>query len=480
MGAGARRSRHVWATVALCLATATAMAAVTASSSPRSVEPVRTSAGTASSSTRASATPTAAASPASLTPIQHVVIMLKENRSFDHYFGTFPGADGATTGVTSTGAVIPLSAPADSLANDIDHSASAWDTAYNGGQMNGFDRQGGAITTSGEYIAYTSMREDQIPSYWAYARRYGLGDKMFMDFKGPSFPNNLFIFAAQAGREDVGSGYRSVYSLPSSSVQPRLQSWGCDTPPDTQIRVVDPAGGLTTERQCFNFEALPNLLQQQGISWKVYVDNRPRANVHNALSAIASIRYDPTMWAHIRPLSEYYTDTTNGTLPAVSWVIPFHNEHPPLSACQGENDTVQMMNSLMNGPEWSSTAVFITWDDWGGFYDHVAPPQVDNVSYGFRVPLLVISPWTKLGSSSDGGYIDSTFFSFASVIRFVETNWQLPSLNDRDASSNDLTVFFDFASPPKGVLLRTTRACPAPSGAAVAEVKRIDQDGGWD
>jgi phospholipase C len=115
----------------------------------------------------------------------------------------------------------------------------------------------------------------------------------------------------------------------------------------------------------------------------------------------------------------------------------------------------------MNGPDWSSTALFIVWDEWGGFYDHVPPLQVDDISYGFRVPLLVISPWVKYGESSDGGYISHTFYSHASFIKYVETNWSLPALNPRDAGANDFSDFFDFTQTPKDSLILPQHTCPS-------------------
>jgi phospholipase C len=113
----------------------------------------------------------------------------------------------------------------------------------------------------------------------------------------------------------------------------------------------------------------------------------------------------------------------------------------------------------MSGPEWSSTAIVVYWDEWGGFYDHVPPPQVDNVSFGFRVPLIVISPWTKRGPGSDGGSISSMFYSQSSILKLVEDNWALPSLDPRDAGSNDMMDFFDFSQVPKDPLILSQRTC---------------------
>jgi phospholipase C len=127
----------------------------------------------------------------------------------------------------------------------------------------------------------------------------------------------------------------------------------------------------------------------------------------------------------------------------------------------GENQTVEYVNSVMQTPAWDTTAIFVVWDEWGGFYDHVPPPQVDNLSYGFRIPLLVISPWTKYGESSDGGYIGHGFYTHASFVRFVENHWQLPSLGAADETANDFSDFFDFAQVPKAPLVLEQRTCQA-------------------
>jgi phospholipase C len=358
--------------------------------------------------------------PKATTPILHIVFLMKENRSFDQYFGLFPGADGATTGMEGSKEVQLAEAP-DPDPTDPDHSAGAWSRAYAKGKMNGFDREFGWVGPQGQPVAYTEMYPSEIPNYWNLAENYGLGDHMFADFKGSSFANNLYMMAGQAGRYDPGTNYQSVFHVPQSQSFPDLQTWGCDDPPDTTVQMVAADNDTSMQFPCFDFPSLPNQLTAAGLSWKVYADRDSNTFVHVSEDAIASIRDNPAMWANVEPLQQYYADAESGNLPAVTWIEGDHSEHPTGSACDGENESVQMLDALMNGPDWASTVFIISYDEWGGFYDNVAPPQIDNLSYGFRVPLLVISPWVKAGSSADGGYISHVFYSFASIIKIHGT-----------------------------------------------------------
>ncbi len=410
------------------------------------------------------------------TPIQHVVFLMKENRSFDQYFGAFPGADGATVGTMSDGTVVPLLPTPEPLPQDISHQVSDWRVAYDGGRMDGFDREAGAIVYDGVNIAYTQLGRVQIPNYWAYASRFALGDHMFAPSKGPSFGNNLSAVAAQSGELSKGNGYRATYSLPNVGFQKKVLPWGCDSPPDSLVEMVDPGGGLSTDFPCFTFKSLPVLLSQYGVSWRFYGAPGDHGFAHNALDALSSVRNDPTEWANVRPFAQFTQDVAAGALPAVSWIASSENEHPPRTACAGENETVKLVNAIMQSPYWDSTAIFVFWDEWGGFYDHVPPPQVSSVSYGFRVPLLVISPYTKTGGSPDGGYVSHSFYSFPSLLKFAETNWNLPSLGTNDAQANDMTDLFDFSAPERPKLVLSTHACPTLTAAEEQYLARRSDD----
>jgi phospholipase C len=413
------------------------------------------------------------------TPIQHVVVILKENRSFDNYFGRFPGADGATTAVKSDGTTVQLAKTPDSLPNDINHSPASWKVAYDNGKMNGFDLETGAYSSKGQPLALSQMRQSEIPNYWAYASRYGLADHFFASWKGASFANNLYSIAAQAGIYDPTLGGRTVYFNPQSPTMPQLTYWGCDDPADTLVSMIDPTTGkLSSMFPCFNFPALPNTLASEGLSWHFY-NTVGAQSVHDPLDALTPVRNSPALWSQVVPTNQFFSDASAGTLPAVSWIVGGQVEHAPQSSCLGENQSVGYVNAIMQNPTlWKSTVIFIVWDEWGGFYDHVAPPQVDGLSYGFRTPLIAISPYTLRGTSGDGGSISSTFYSNTSILKFIEDNWSLPSLTPADARANDMMDMFDFSSSAtlKQPLVLQPRACPPLTPAQKLLVKSENPD----
>jgi len=381
--------------------------------------------------------------PAGLESIQHIVFIVKENRTFDNYFGTFPGANGATSGTISTGKVIPLGHAPDKLPRDIDHSFNSAVTAINGGAMNQFDLIPGA-NQNGDYLAYTQYTEADIPNYFAYARNFVLADAFFSSLTGPSFPNHLYTVGAQSG---------GAINNPANS----QGMWGCDAPSNSTVQVMDSLGSITTQYPCFDFQTLADLLEARGISWKYYSPGQGQSGyIWSALNAISHIRLTPLWNLHVVPTDQFVQDAINGQLPAVSWVVvdaPL-SEHPPASVCAGENWTVQQLNAVMQGPNWNSTAVFLTWDDFGGFYDHAPPPTVDRFGFGPRVPLLIISPWAK------PGYISHNVLEFSSVLKFIETRFGLSQLTQRDAISSDMLDSFDFSQSPLPALILQTRQCP--------------------
>jgi len=373
--------------------------------------------------------------------IKHVVFIVKENRTFDNYFGTFPGADGATTGTISTGQVIPLGHCPDKTPRDISHAWQAAITAIDGGKMDKFDViQGG--NSNGDYLAYTQLYEGDIPNYFAYARNFVLGDRMFSSLTGPSFPNHLYTVGAQSA---------GAINNPSSA-----GVWGCDSPDTATVQVMDSKGTTTRVFPCFDFKTLTDSLDAAGLSWKYYAPRKGESGyIWSALDAVKHIRQTSIWDQNVLHDSQFAADAANGNLPNVSWLVTgAASEHPPDSSCLGENWTVNQLNALMQGPQWYSTAVFITWDDFGGFYDHVPPPKVDNFGFGPRVPLLVISPYAKKG------LISHTVYEFSSLLKFVETRYGLDPLTDRDAQANDLLDSFDFDQDPLPPVILQTRRCP--------------------
>src|SRR5882724_2234769 len=390
----------------------------------------------------ATRTPTQAAPGEGIQKIQHIVFIIKENRSFDHYFGSFPGADGVTSGKISDGTFIPLTPSPDVGPYDIGHSWRDAIIAIDGGKMGKFDQIDSGYVDGYRY-PYTQFVESDIPNYFAYARNFVLADRMFSSLAGPSFPNHLYTVAAQSG---------GVIDDPHAS----HFNWGCDSDENQTVAVVKPDGKITTEPPCFDFQTLADSLESAHISWKYYAPSRGHYGYQfSTLDAIRHIRNSPLWEERVVPDSQFEIDAKNGHLPAVSWLITGGaNEHPPLSTCKGENWTVRELNAVMQGPDWNSTAVFLTWDDFGGFYDHVPPPSLGPYTLGPRVPLLIISPYARKG------YVSHTQYDFSSFLKFAEVRFGLQPLTDRDSKANDMLDSFDFDHEPLPPLLRQERTCP--------------------
>jgi phospholipase C len=381
-----------------------------------------------------------------LNKIDHIVFIIKENRTFDTYFGTFPGADGATTGMTSTGQVIPLGHTPDKTPYDLGHSFTDAVTAINGGKMNQFDLvENGNV--NGYLLPYTQMTQTDIPNYFTYAQKFVLADRMFSSLTGPSFPNHLYTVAAMSG------GAISNPRTPAGTVD---HAWGCDSEITTTVRVLDSQGQMSLQYPCFDFQTLVDSLESAGISWKYYAPPQGQPGyMWSALDAIRHIRLGPLWQSKVVSDTLFVQDAQSGNLPAVSWLVSGPtSEHPPSSTCLGENWTVQQVNAVMNGPLWNSTAIFITWDDFGGFYDHVPPPGLDQYGLGPRVPLLIISPYAK------SGFISHTQYEFSSFLTLVETRFNLKPLTERDSKANSMVDSFNFDQQALPALTLSQRTCP--------------------
>lgn len=375
-----------------------------------------------------------------LEKIQHIVFIIKENRSFDSYFGTFPRADGAIAGRLSNGVPIPLGHTPDVLFYDVGHSWEASVQAVDGGKMDGFDLIDNGIV-DGFMVPYTQMREPDIPNYFTYARNFVLVDRMFSSMNGPSFPNHFYTVAGEAG---------GAIGNPSGPL------WGCDADPDDYVRVVNSKGEITKQPPCFDFQTLVDRMEAAGVSWKYYAPSQGEPGyIWSTLDGIKHIRFSPLWNQKVVPDKQFAEDARHGRLPAVSWLVTGDaSEHPPRSTCLGENWTVNQLNALMEGPDWPSTAVFVTWDDFGGFYDHVPPPVLDKYALGPRVPLLIISPYAKKGT------ITHTQYEFSSFLALVEKRFHLAPLTGRDRQANDMLDSFDFNQEPLPGLILSTHSCP--------------------
>ena len=388
-------------------------------------------------------------------PIKHVVFIIKENRSFDNLFGLFPGADGAVSGRDChcmtfhssdsgfTGPVRPLTRGFDQRTpHDLPHDRAAALKAWDHGKMDGFNQSDAA-----DLYAYTQLHPDQLPNYWHWAKRFVLGDHFFASVNGPSFPNHLFTIAAQSG------GTVDNPNPPGQNNRGDYKTWGCDAPSSEHVEVFDTEGHEELVPPCFDFRTVGDLLSKKRIPWSYYAappvdwDQAPHSGyIWNAYASIRHFREHPERWQrHVVPVQQIVHDIEGGGLPPVTWITPqfAYSEHPEYNFCHGENWSTRIIDAVMRSPMWQSTAIFLTWDDWGGFYDHEPSPQIDRYGLGIRVPFLLISPYAR------EGVIDHRHGEFSSVVRFIEDNWHLRALTRRDREAGNLSWNFDFSSQPR-------------------------------
>jgi phospholipase C len=388
--------------------------------------------------------------------IKHVVVIVKENHTFDNYFGRFPGANGIAQITTGSGATIaPPHAP-DATPRDLCHEHSCALTDYNGGAMNGWDQVSGT-SVNGDNLAYAQYQQSDIPNYWQYATTFTLADNFFADVLGPSFPGHTFVLAAQAGWSEGNPPTNNILA----------PYWGCDQGSGVTVQVEDQTSCKDVPvAPCFNIPSVPTVLPA-GVDWKFYGTNfYILPEIWSMFDAISPIR-NGSGWSNIVNASTFDSDVDNGTLPAVSWLVDqdLDDEHPDVgSVCAGENWTVGHINHLMSSPLWSTTAILFTMDDFGGWYDHVTPPRqygcdpAHPYGMGFRLPLIVISPYAK------PGFIFHEVSEQASIPRFIETVFGAPALSTldpaaQDGQANDLMNAFDFTQTPLPPLQLQTRVC---------------------
>ena len=437
----------------------------------------------------------ASAIPSGIHKIRHVVVIMQENRSFDTYFGTYPGADGipmkhGTPAVClpdpATGKCVrPFHDSADVNAGGP-HGAPAATADIDGGRMEGFiaEQRRGRRTScrnvnspacsavrSGPPDAMGYHDERELPNYWAYARNFVLQDHMFEPNASWSLPAHLFLVSEWSARcaNSNPSSCANALQVPS-------------LPPDFGVRVRRARGLGAYPPPDYAWTDLTYLLHRSGISWGYFVAGGGQPDCADDEFACAPVRQSastPGIWnplpyfetvhqdkqlANVQPLARFYRDALDGSLPAVSWVAPSQrfSEHPPASVRAGQAYVTSLINAVMSGPDWPSTAIFLAWDDWGGFYDHVRPPRVDRNGYGLRVPGLLISPYARRG------YVDHQTLSFDAYAKFIEDDFLAaqrldpstdgrpdprPDVRETVPQLGNLSSDFDFSQAPRRPLL---------------------------
>lgn len=361
-----------------------------------------------------------------VTAITHIVVIMQENRSFDNLFNGFPGANTVQSGVMSNGTAVALHETDLTVPSDVSHSHRAWYKEYAGGNLY-FDLN--APKGQSANYAYAYVNPSEIAPYWALAKAYTLADATFQSNNGPSFPAHQYLIAGQSGDADEN---------PDAS-----NAWGCDDPAGTTVGTIGP-GGVDSGSvfPCFDYSTIGDELDAAGVSWKYYAPAIGGSGGEwSAYDAIHHIRYGAD-WTRnvISPETTVLTDVANGTLPAVSWIVPngANSDHAP-KAAGGPAWVSKIVDAVGNSKYWDSTVIFIAWDDWGGWFDHVPPPQVDAMGYGFRVPLIVVSPYAR------HGYISHAVHeSPVSILAYIEKRFGLAPLTARDAAADALSDCFDY------------------------------------
>jgi phospholipase C len=460
------------------------------------------------------------AEPQDIHRIKHVIVIMQENRSFDSYFGTFPGADGLPAGVcVPAGGGKPCQRPFVDHA-DVNgggpHSRDNATADIDGGRMDGFVVQADhartgclnpddpacrAATATPDVMGYHTQSD--IPNYWTYARDFVLQDHMFEPNASWSLPAHLFEVSEW-------SAYCSRHA-PRTCVN-ALQ--GAAIPPNTPVPFGGVAGpaGRTSGEPIYAWTDMTWLLHRAGVSWGYYVvpgtepdcendaalscapvpQNAQTPGIWNPLPWFDTVRSDGQL-GNIRDVSAFYAAAKAGTLPSVTWVVPSGevSEHPPSPVSYGQSYVTSLINAVMRSPDWNSTAIFLAWDDWGGFYDHVPPPRVDKNGYGLRVPGLVISPYARQG------YVDHQVLSFDAYDKFIEDDFlggqrldpvtdgrpdPRPDVREDSPILGNLLADFDFHQAPRPPLVlpvhpRTTLT-GTPSPAQLTKAQRAgDPDG---
>jgi phospholipase C len=380
--------------------------------------------------------------------IAHIVFILEENRSFDNVFGRFPGADGASAATVDVGGHVATTAlvPEPYYAwHDLGHDLGDAEAAIDRGRMDGFSHETYA-DLFGDKAAYQQLGPQDVPNLYAYARHFTLADHTFAPVPTPTFPVHLHTIAAQDG---------GVVSNPQNG----SNAWGCDAARGTYVLRQTAPGRIVKSYPCYTFATLATSLDKAHLSWRYYA--APPSDlgyIWSTFDAIKPIR-DATQWSDdVHDERTFEADARAGRLPAFSWLTPraADSMHPPAPVCPGENWVVSKINAVMQGPDWDSTMIVLAWDDWGGYYDHVAPPAAPVGSYGLRVPLLVISPYARRGA------VAHTLYTFESVLKTAEVLWHLPPLTRTDRTAHSLLDTLNLKQAPARPYILPQRACPRP------------------
>ncbi len=493
-----------------------------------------------------------APTPTGIHKIQHLIVIFQENRSFDSYFGTYPGAEGlpAKDGHFTTcipdprlGKCVRPYHDASLVNGGGPHGQGAAAADIDDGLMDGFVREsesnGGRgcggfssvceASSPSDVMGYHDARE--IPNYWAYAEHFALDDHMFQSDASWSLPSHLYMVSEWSARcatqgdpnscvnsdqlggfrtrqitraaGAVGGATQGTYTTCVRSHAARQRRAHGARRRARKSQVIRACRAIVARRQAriasatagaFNYAwtDITYLLHKQGVSWAYYVSpggqpdcdggnancqsaplSAGTPDIWNPLPSFTDVREDNQL-ANIQATSGFLSAAGSGSLPSVSWIVPdqAHSDHPPANLANGQAYVTNLINTVMRGPDWDSSAIVLVWDDWGGFYDHVVPPKVDQNGFGLRVPSIVISPYSR------PGFIDHQVLSFDAINKFIEDDFlsgerldprtdgrsdPRPKVRDALPGLGNLAADFDFTQAPQAPLILPLQPAPGPA-----------------
>ena len=389
-----------------------------------------------------------------LSPIRHVVLVVQENRTFNDFFATYPGGGGTTT---ANVAAFPrchiykaktITLPKVHLATgrDLNHSYQGYVKARDRGAMDGFDKVsfGNGEPECRQPYQYTDPAE--IQPYWVMAGQYALAARMFTTEGSSSFTAHQDLIAGGT----MVAPNEALIDSPGCSGSKCI--WGCDAPSNTRTQLITEDNrylGGKGPFPCLSYRTLRDLLDARHVSWKYYVPLmccNTFGKLMSAFDAIKAVRHSKEWTTNvISPQTQIFTDISNGALPAVSWVIPDEgdSDHPGNNSDSGPSWVASVVNAVGESPDWKTSVVVVLWDDWGGLYDNIDPPQKGYGGLGFRVPAIIVSPYAKKG------FVSKTHYEFGSILKFIEDNWRLGSLHTTDKRSASIVNCLNYSQKPR-------------------------------
>lgn len=380
--------------------------------------------------------------------ITHVIVIVQENRTVDNLFNGFPGANTVRSGENTSGVTVNLRPVSLTAPYDIGHKHNDWLNEYDNGRMNGFNLETLKCYAkrrndcpSPDTAAYSYVPKHEVQQYWILAQRYVFGDNTFETDQGPSFPAHQYLVSGTSALDN----YVQLRAASNAKDPGKHHEGGCDSTRGTTVQVITEGGDWTRPvYPCFDRRSIMDRMNDANVTWSYY-QARSGHGQWNALDAIKSIRYSKSYRNVVWPSHRFLSDIARGKLAQVTYITPTADtsDHPAHNDGSGPAWVASIVNAVGESRYWDSSAIFVVWDDWGGWYDHVAPTVYNSYELGFRVPLIVVSPYAK------SGYVSHQQHEFGSLLKFIEETFNVKSLGTTDVRSDDFSDCFDFAQPPR-------------------------------